>query len=140
MTNTARYSNHKRAAIAKNSNKLGQPDVALALIISSLDDDKAIDAKVINMAGKSSIADFMVIASGASQRQIKAMADNLIKKLKSAKLSKLSVEGRAQSDWVLIDAGDIIVHLFKPEVRKFYNLEKMWKFDSRENADSTVYG
>ncbi len=140
MTNTARYSNHKRSAIAKNSNKLGQPDVALALIISSLDDDKAIDAKVINMAGKSSIADFMVIASGASQRQIKAMADHLIKKLKSAKLSKLSVEGRAQSDWVLIDAGDIIVHLFKPEVRKFYNLEKMWKFDSRENADSTVYG
>ncbi len=110
----------------------------MALIEASLVDDKAIDVAVIDMTGKSTIADFMVIASGASQRQIGAMSDHLIVKLKKVRLPKLSVEGRARSDWVLIDAGDVIVHLFRPEVRAFYNLEKMWGLELPESAASTA--
>ena len=110
----------------------------LALIEASLADDKVIDATVIDMTGKSTIADFMVIASGASQRQIGAIADHLMVKLKSMRTPKLSVEGRSRSDWVLIDAGDVIVHLFRPEVRAFYNLEKMWGLELPESATSTA--
>ncbi len=108
----------------------------LALIEASLADDKAIDATVINMTGKSTIADYLVIASGTSQRQIGAIADHLVTKLKSARTPKLSVEGRSRSDWVLIDAGDVVVHLFRPEVRAFYNLEKMWGLELPDNAES----
>lgn len=81
---------------------------------------------VIDLAGKTSMADYMVIASGRSQRQVGAMADHLHKTLKSAGYGSVPVEGVPQCDWVLIDAGDIIVHLFRPEVRAFYNIEKMW--------------
>lgn len=108
----------------------------LALIKASLADDKAIDTTVINMTGKSTIADYMVIASGTSQRQIGAIADHLMTKLKSAQTPKLSVEGRTRSDWVLIDAGDVVVHLFRPEVRAFYNLEKMWGLELPDSAES----
>ena len=93
---------------------------------ASLADDKAEDPVVIDLTGKSSIADFMVIASGRSQRQVGAMAEHLREKLKAAGVGRISVEGLQRCDWVLIDAGDVIVHLFRPEVREFYNLEKMW--------------
>jgi ribosome-associated protein len=92
---------------------------------SSLEDDKAEDTVVIDLTNKSSIADYMVIASGRSQRQVGAMAEHLREKLKK-QLSRVSVEGETRCDWVLIDGGDVIVHLFRPEVRAFYNLEKMW--------------
>ena len=108
----------------------------MALIEASLADDKAIDTTVITMTGKSTIADYMVIASGTSQRQIGAIADHLMTKLKSARTPKLSVEGRTCSDWVLIDAGDVVVHLFRPEVRAFYNLEKMWGLELPESVES----
>ena len=108
------------------------------MIEASLADDKAVNVTVINMTGKSTIADFMVIASGTSQRQISAMADHLIVKLKKARLPKLSVEGRPRSDWVLIDASDVIVHLFRPGVRSFYNIEKMWGLELPEGATSTA--
>ena len=108
----------------------------MALIEASLADDKAIDTTVITMTGKSTIADYMVIASGTSQRQIGAIADHLMTKLKSARTPKLSVEGRTRSDWVLIDAGDVVVHLFRPEVRAFYNLEKMWGLELPESVES----
>lgn len=81
---------------------------------------------VIDLHGKTSIADYMVIASGRSQRQVGALAEHLIEKLKRTFKSPISAEGRQQCDWVLVDAGDVIVHIFRPEVREFYNLEKMW--------------
>lgn len=93
---------------------------------SSLEDDKADDIVVIELADKSSIADFMVIASGRSARQVGAMADHLREKLKDEGVHGVSAEGQERCDWVLIDGGDVIVHLFRPEVRSFYNLEKMW--------------
>ncbi len=95
------------------------------LVVASLDDDKAEDIAVIDLRGKSSIADHMVIATGKSARQVGAMADHLMEKLKHAGLP-VAAEGMPQCDWVLIDGADIVVHLFRPEVRAFYNLEKMW--------------
>lgn len=93
---------------------------------TSLDDDKAQDIVVIDLAGKSSIADHMIVCTGTSQRHIGAMAEHLRERLKSAGVRKLAIEGVAQGDWVLIDGGDVIVHIFRPEVRAFYDLEKMW--------------
>ena len=101
----------------------------IELILHSLDDDQAIDPVVIDLTGKSPIADAMIVASGRSTRHVGAMADHLLDKLKAAGAARLRVEGKAVSDWVLIDAGDVIVHLFRPEVRAFYNIEKMWTGD-----------
>lgn len=97
----------------------------VSLVSTSLDDDKAEDIAVVDLRGKTSMADHMVIATGNSSRQVGAMADHLMEKLKHAG-QPVAVEGMPQCDWVLIDAGDIIIHLFRPEVRAFYNLEKMW--------------
>ena len=102
------------------------------VVTTSLEDDKAEDVIVINLTGKTSIADYMVIASGRSQRQVGAMADHLVERLKKAGLPSVPAEGMPQCDWVLIDAGDVIVHLFRPEVRNFYNLEKMWGLELPE--------
>ncbi len=96
------------------------------MVEASLDDDKAEDVVVIDLAGKTSITDYMVIASGQSSRQVGAMADHLCQKIKALGYKDVVVEGAGQGDWVLIDAGDVIVHLFRPEVRDFYNLEKLW--------------
>ena len=96
------------------------------LVETSLADDKAIDPVIIDLAGKTSFADLMVIATGSSQRHIATMAEHLLERLKRAGLIGVRAEGAGQSDWVLIDAGDIIVHLFKDEVRHFYDLEKLW--------------
>ncbi len=104
----------------------------MELINASLEDDKAEDLVTIDLAGKSSIADHLVIASGRSQRQVGAMAKHLCEKLKAAGLGGVPVEGAQRCDWVLIDAGDVIVHLFRPDVRIFYNLEKMWGLDLPE--------
>ena len=98
----------------------------VGLIEKSLDDDKAEDIVVIDLHGKSSFADFMVVASGRSARQVGAMAEHLAVKLKQQGVDHIGVEGAQVGDWVLIDGGDVVVHLFRPEVRRFYNLEKMW--------------
>lgn len=98
----------------------------LALVLSSLDDDKAEDVVQIDLRGKSSIGDFMVIASGRSTRQVTSIADKLIGRIKDRFAMTARVEGRETGDWVLVDAGDVIVHVFRPEVRDFYQLEKMW--------------
>jgi len=95
-------------------------------VLSSLDDDKAEDAVVIDLAGKTTFADTMIVASGRSARHVAAMAEHLVERLKAAGQRSIHVEGLSQADWVLIDAGEAIVHLFRPEVRSFYNLEKMW--------------
>jgi len=108
-----------------NSADLHQSNPAiLDLILQSLDDGRAEDIVTINLAGKTTIADQMVIASGSSTRQVLALTERLEEAL--ARRARLSIEGKTQGDWVLIDAGDVIVHVFKPEIRAHYNLEKMW--------------
>lgn len=92
----------------------------------TLDDDKALNVVVIDLAGKTEIADFMVIATGTSQRHVGAMAGHLAESMKASGLQGVAIEGQPQCDWVLIDGRDVIVHLFRPEVRQFYDLEKMW--------------
>jgi ribosome-associated protein len=99
-----------------------------SLILKSLDDDLAVETVTIPLAGKSSLADHMVIASGRSTRQVASMAEKLSQKIKAASGRSPRIEGLPAADWVLIDAGDVIVHLFRPEVRSFYNLERMWAF------------
>jgi ribosome-associated protein len=100
------------------------------LIAEQLDEDKAENILEIDLAGKSAIADAMVIASGRSQRHVSALADHVERKLKDAGASRIRVEGLPNADWVLIDAGDVIVHIFRPEVREFYNLERIWATDA----------
>ena len=102
------------------------PDATLTLILTRLDDSKAADAVMIDIKGKTSLADFMVVASGSSNRHVASIAGHLIDALQEAGLAGVRVEGMPHCDWVLIDAGDVIVHVFRPEVREFYNLEKMW--------------
>ncbi|URW77033.1 ribosome silencing factor [Sphingomonas donggukensis] len=98
------------------------------LVLASLEDDQAVETVSIPLAGKSSIADYMVVASGRSTRQVASMATKLAEKIKAEFRVSARIEGLATADWVLIDAGDVIVHLFRPEVRSFYNLERMWSF------------
>ena len=95
-------------------------------VLASLDDAKAEDTVTIDIQGKSALGDFMVVTSGRSHRHVGAIADRLVSDLKQAKFGPVRVEGLPHCDWVLIDAGDLIVHIFRPEVRDFYNLEKMW--------------
>jgi ribosome-associated protein len=99
------------------------------LILRSLDDDQAVEVVSIPLTGKSSIADFMVIASGRSSRQVASMAQKLTERIKQEMGRNVRLEGLPVADWVLIDADDVIVHLFRPEVRSFYNLERMWAFE-----------
>jgi len=106
----------------------------LERVLSSLDDSKAEDAVTIDLAGKTLIGDYMVVASGRSERHVGAIADNLIKQLKDTGSQDVSVEGMPKCDWVLIDAGEVIVHLFQPAVREFYNLEKMWLADRPDSS------
>lgn len=111
--------------------RASEPDEVAALhrlVLASLDDDQAVDTISIPLAGKSTIADHMVIASGRSTRQVASMAQKLAEKIKSEFGRSARIEGLPTADWVLLDAGDIIVHLFRPEVRSFYNLERMWAF------------
>ena len=98
----------------------------LKFTLKSLENDKGIDIVSIDLVGRSSIADYMIVASGNTVRQVTAMANNLIKKYKEIGLRLSSPEGISNGDWILIDANDILIHIFRPEVREFYSLEKMW--------------
>ena len=113
-----------------------QSDEILALVLSSLEDDKAEDIVSIDLAGKSSVADHMVICSGRSTRQVAAISEKLIDRLKAETGRLAKVEGKNQGDWVLIDTGDVVVHVFRPEVREFYQLEKMWQPGAAASASS----
>ena len=113
------------------------PPSLLERIEKALDDGQAEDIVVIDLTGKSSFADFMVIATGRSQRQVAALGERVREAVRGKARLRPSIEGLAQGDWVLIDAGDVIVHLFRPEVRKFYNLEKMWGAALAEASDGT---
>jgi ribosome-associated protein len=116
------------AGAASSAPSAGAPASLFDLVLASLDDDQAQDVVTIPLEGKSSIADFMVIGSGRSTRQVAAMAQKLAERIKHGGYGNARIEGLPAADWVLIDAGDIVVHLFRPEVRSFYNLERMWAF------------
>jgi ribosome-associated protein len=111
-----------------------------ALVLRSLDDDQAVEVVSIPLSGKSSIADHMVIASGRSTRQVASMAQKLTERIKQELGRNVRVEGLPVADWVLIDAEDVIVHLFRPEVRSFYNLERMWAFEETQPAAAAPAG
>ena len=105
-----------------------RPDAkeTLRLVLARIDDMKAEDTVTINLTGKSALADFLVVTSGRSNRQVGAIADRLLEDLHKAGVRDVRVEGMPHCDWVLIDAGDVIVHVFRPEVRDFYQIERMW--------------
>ncbi|MEE2699547.1 MAG: ribosome silencing factor [Pseudomonadota bacterium] len=111
----------------KNKTSFAETENFLELVKKTLDEDKAEDVVIINLEGKTDIADFMLIASGSSRRHVGSMADHIQRKLKTNGLKDIKVEGLDYCDWVLIDGGSIIIHLFRPDVRVFYNLEKMWE-------------
>jgi ribosome-associated protein len=129
-----------RTTRAGKSKSPAKPSDLLRLVEKSLDDDKAEDIVAIDLKGKSSIADYMVIATGRSSRQLAAMAEHLHEKLKAKGLAQVGVEGERQGDWVLIDGGDVIVHLFRPEIRGLYNLEKMWGMELPEAERVAAHG
>ena len=110
------------------------------LVLKSLDDDQAVEITTIPLEGKSSIADHMVIASGRSTRQVASMASKLADRIKQELKKNVRIEGLSAADWVLIDADDVIVHIFRPEVRSFYNLERMWAFGDDSGASATARG
>ncbi len=116
----------KAAKEPKRGSPRAEVEAMLAVARASLEDDKAEEIVVIDLEGKSSIADFMVVASGRSQRQVGAIADHLIERLHKQGVRNIRRSGSPQNDWVLVDTGDIVVHVFRPEVRDFYRLEKMW--------------
>jgi len=127
---TLRTALRKKADIAPSPAGVSVRDAssrALDTVLASLEDSKAENIVSIDIQGKSSLGDYMVIASGRSHRHVSAIADHLLKAFKDAGFSGVRVEGLASADWVLIDSGDVIVHVFRPEVREFYNLEKMWQ-------------
>ena len=117
----------KGASAAKSAAKTPASAKLLADIVAWLDDAKAEEVVTIPLEGKSSLGDYMIVASGRSDRHVAAIAEQLREKIKESGQGNARVEGLAASDWVLIDTGDIIIHVFRPEVREFYNLEKMWK-------------
>ena len=131
LTETAKRAPKKKAA---KTDKLAESRKAskklLKTVLTCLDDAKAEDISSIDVKDKTSVADFMVVASGRSQRHVNAVADQLSRALKDAGVKGVKPEGLPHCDWVLMDAGDVVVHLFRPEVRSFYNLEKLWSPDA----------
>ena len=123
----------RSVAIAQSKPMPPELDI-LKLVEASLDDDKAENTVVVDLAGKTAMADYMVVTSGTSKRHVSAMAEHIQRQLRAKGLKSIPVEGLVQCDWVLIDAGDVIVHLFRPEVREFYNLEKLWTLPTRREA------
>ncbi|MEM6889703.1 MAG: ribosome silencing factor [Pseudomonadota bacterium] len=116
-----------RAAVMNTATQDASAEVLLAHIVKSLTDDKAEDIVQIDLRGKTEIGDFMVICSGRSTRQVAALSEKLAQTVKEAFGHSVRMEGKDTGDWVLIDTGDVIVHVFRPEVREFYQLEKMWQ-------------
>ena len=126
-----------QAAPARTATKTDRAasDRILALILKTLDEDKAEEVVHIDLSGKSAVADHMVVCSGRSTRQVTAIAEKLSDRLKETLGRAARTEGKSQGDWVLLDAGDVIVHVFRPEVREFYQLEKMWQDPAADRAD-----
>lgn len=116
----------KNSAKSEKSKKI---DSLKDFIVESLKEDKAEDVKIIGLDGKTDFAYYMIIATGRSSRHVISLADKLADKLIKEGIRGINIEGKAQGDWVLIDAFDIVIHIFRPEVREMYNLEKIWEFD-----------
>ena len=130
LTDSTRLEAAERAASPTDSHKgASAPAAILDIVTTVLDDAKADETVTIDLAGKSALADHMIITSGRSDRHVKAITDQLLRALKERGYGRASVEGKDAGDWILIDAGDVLVHVFRPEVRAFYNLEKMWAAD-----------
>ena len=113
-----------------------EPGSLLELVLQSLDDDQAQDVVSIPLSGKSEIADHMVIASGRSNRQVASIAEKLAERIKHGGFGSARIEGLPAADWVLVDGGDVIIHVVRPEVRTFYNLERMWAFGDESHASA----
>ena len=129
LTMTTQHEGTDNIAPLQSHDPTNEADV-LALILNSLEDSKAEDIVSLDLTGKSALADHMVVASGRSHRHVGAVADQLLRTLKDAGYGNARVEGMPHCDWVLVDIGDAIIHIFRPEVRTFYNIEKMWSADS----------
>ena len=130
----------KKVAAPAEDGAIEKAEALHDLVLRSLDDDKAVEVVTIPLAGKSNIADHMVIASGRSTRQVASMATKLADRIKQKYGRIVRIEGLPAGDWVLIDADDVIVHLFRPEVRNFYNLERMWAFGDDADRSTAVRG
>lgn len=116
----------EKPAIVPMTQPLPSVEDVLQAVRASLDDDKALDMAVIPLAGKTSIADYMIVASGTSTRHVGSMADHIVDAVKKLGVPFAAVEGVPHCEWVLIDVGDVVVHLFRPEIREFYALERLW--------------
>ena len=137
---TLRTAHSKGNAASVSSSALESGNAAfhaLKLVLASLEESKAEDVVSIDITGKSALGDHMVVSSGRSNRHVTAICDHLLRDLKNAGFGSAKVEGLSHGDWVLIDAGDVIIHVFRPEVREFYNLEKMWM--APEIEEDTVH-
>jgi ribosome-associated protein len=126
---TAKSSTRKTSTKAQASTAPSDADTTLNLILSRLDDMKAEETVTIDLRGKSSFSDYMVVTTGRVNRHVGAIAENVTKGLKETGIKGIHVEGLPNCDWVLIDSGDVVVHVFRPEVREFYNLERLWTQD-----------
>lgn len=121
-----RHQRKETTILTHKTGRVDTPQKIKALVEQSLDADKALDIVTIDLDEQNGIADYMIVASGTSTRHVSALAEKLRDRLESRGMKNIRVEGLSQSDWVVIDAVDVIVHIFRPEVRDFYNLEKMW--------------
>ncbi|MDP1873489.1 ribosome silencing factor [Phenylobacterium sp.] len=137
ITEAAQSAQETAGSAVGSSDVQARIDALEKLILSRLDEDQAQDVVVIDLTGKSAVADGLIVASGRSQRHVGAIADHLLRALKEHGYGRARVEGMPHCDWVLIDTGDIIVHLFRPEVRSFYNIEKIWSLDASGHAVPT---
>jgi ribosome-associated protein len=123
---TGKKAESAQVSKAQVSKSRPDPEETLKIVLTRLDDMKAEDTVTIDLRGKSSIADYMIVTTGRANRHVGAIAENVVKGLGEAGLKGVNVEGLPNCDWVLIDTGDVIAHVFRPEVRSFYSLEKMW--------------
>ncbi|WP_026088042.1 ribosome silencing factor [Bartonella rattimassiliensis] len=130
---------HQHSIKSSKEKEVFSVNDSFEIILKSLEDTKAEDIVSIDIQGKSSLADYMVIASAHSQRHVSSIADHLLRTWKDSGQGLARVEGLAGGDWVLIDTGDIIIHLFRPEVRLFYNLEKMWMAPDLNNTTLVLF-
>ena len=126
MTKSAVARTGKQPASATVSKSRPDAEETLKIVLARLDDMKAEDTVTIDLRGKSSIADYMIVTTGRANRHVGAIAENVTKALKENGIKNIHVEGLPNCDWVLIDSGDVVVHVFRPEVREFYNLERLW--------------
>jgi ribosome-associated protein len=134
---TRRPTGAKKAPRAEKTKRAEKAEpTLLARIITSLDDDKAEDIVTIDLDGRSSLADAIAIANGRSQRHVSSIAEHLARRLKEAGYGTRPVDGLQSGDWVLVDAGDVIVHIFRPEVRSYYDLEGMWSVEEPRRAQA----